>query len=87
MVLIHPKFKATPIKNTCCEAVLWLNVNLNGLEVALGSYHFPCKTSKFYDDSIFEDLAIDLLSIQSKSDKPVYLLGDANARAESRLTT
>ena len=64
-----------------CDAVLWLNVNLDGWEVIIGSYYFPCKTSKYFNEIIFDDLAIDLLNIQSKSDKPVYLLGDANAHS------
>ena len=81
MVLIHPKYKATLVKNVICDAVLWLNVNLDGWEVIIGSYYFPCKTSKYFNESIFDDLAIDLLNIQSKSDKPVYLLGDANAHS------
>ena len=60
---------------------MWLNVNFKGYEFIIGSYYFPCNTSKYYKESIFEDLSTDILSIQAKTERPIYLLGDANAHS------
>ena len=51
------------------------------MEIIVGSYYFPCTTSKFYDATLFDDLTSDLLNIRSRTDCPIYLLGDANAHS------
>ena len=45
---VHPKYKASLVPNTSCEAVLWVNVSSSCWDVIIGSYYFPCVTSKYY---------------------------------------
>ena len=78
-IFAHPKFEANLTKGTISEAVLWLDLKCNDWEITLGCYYFPCVTSKYYDRTVFDDVAADIISIRQASDRPIYMLGDANA--------
>ena len=70
------------IDDTTSESILWLKVDKQAFnfEFVIGSVYVPHEGSIYHNNSIFEHLADDYISIKSKYDLPVCLLGDFNAR-------
>ena len=80
---VHPRFQATIMKETACEAVLWVNVKGKDADIIVGNYYCPCVTSKYYQKQLTDEIAADILAIRRQSESPIYLLGDANAHCGS----
>ena len=77
--------------NVTSESVLWLNISENafGYPFLLGAAYIPPENSKYYDDSIFDDISNDFVFLKNKFIVPFCLVGDFNARTGgcSELTT
>ena len=77
------------LKNGKSETILWLHITKKafGFSFILGVVYIPPENSKYYDISMFDDIATDLIMLKNVYNLPVCLLGDFNARtgAESEL--
>ena len=65
------------------DCVQWVKINKNafGFEFILGSIYIPHEGSKYFSNTIFEDLEDDIVNIKSKYDSvPICLIGDCNSR-------
>ena len=70
------------ITDSVSKSILWLKVDEDayGSELLIGSVYFPHEGSWYYDSNIFDDLAEDVLTLNSQGDLPTLLIGDFNAR-------
>jgi len=70
------------VKETLSENTLWLFINDKscGIHMIVGSIYIPHENSVHHHNEIFDNIAHDLIFINSKFGLPVVLLGDFNAR-------
>ena len=62
--------------NVTSESVLWLNISENafGYPFFLGAVYIPPENSKYYDDSIFDDISNDFVFLKNKFNVPFCLV-------------
>ena len=70
------------LKSVKSQTVLWLNINEKafGFPFIMGAVYIPPEPSKYYDESMFDDIATDLIKLNNLYNLPFCLLGDFNAR-------
>ena len=67
---------------TKSETVFWLKIGEKafGFPFILGAVYIPPENSKYFNESMFDDIASDLLMLKNVHNMPFCLLGDFNAR-------
>ena len=70
------------IKQAKSETVFWLKISEKafGFPFMLGAVYIPPENSKYFNESMFDDIASDLLMLKNVHHMPFFLLGDFNAR-------
>ena len=76
---VHPSLNATIIPDTTSEAVLWFNITTQAWSCVVGALYAPHENSIHRTADVFDDIALDVISLKDKFNCPMMILGDANA--------
>ena len=63
-----------------CNLVIWIKVAKSFI---LGALYIPYEGSKYHNNTIYDDLSLDICNIKSKYDMPILLMGDFNSRTSN----
>ena len=63
-----------------CNLVIWIKVAKCFI---LGALYIPYEGSKYHNNTIYDDLSLDICNIKSKYDMPILLMGDFNSRTSN----
>ena len=72
----------TVLENLASHCVLWVIVNVRAFNkaFALGIVYIPHENSRYFHQTIHDDILQDITEITMKYDVPIILMGDFNAR-------
>ena len=80
-VLAGSRFDANEcsiINGTKSECILWIKLRVKNFTFILGALYIPCSSSKFYFDSVFDQIQEDLMDLRPRN-LPILLAGDCNS--------
>ncbi len=78
------KHAVNVVNDTKSDSVLWIEINESafgeGNGIIIGAVYLPHEGSDYHCSDIFDNLAEDIININTNYDLPVALVGDFNAR-------
>ena len=69
-----------PDNDFYCNLVIWIKVAESFI---LGALYIPHEGSKYHNNTIYDELSLDINNIKNKYDLPILLMGDFNSRTSN----
>ena len=73
------------LEDTVSDSVLWVKINEGafGFECIIGAVYIACEDSDYHNNSMFDNIAEDILNFNCNLNIPVLMIGDFNSRTST----